>query len=277
VAPFKSLYEAAQKVVFDSSKRCAILLMPGKYSGNDNSYMQFGAPDSSTIPESGTIAIIGIGDVEISASNLNIYGKAVSGGRIYIQNITTDNSITVVGAGSVICLGRTYIGNLLIGQVELQLSSEARIASTDTATIRYLSELSYIGNKSTVPGVTAKDAIDRLNARKVRIAKVSLGDSGLEIESSSFDDVTAESSDGVDVYDLQQRDKVLVQGINQLRDRLRNIDAETVKANQIIAEEIQVSDLKINALTIGGFKLGIDVFGYLVVVDRDADITPQTT
>lgn len=269
VAPFKSLHEAAQKVTFDSSKRCAVLLMPGKYSGDDNSYMEFDGVDS------GTIAIIGIGDVELSASVLNIYGSAVSGGRVYLQNITTNNSIKVLYVGSVVCFGRTYIGKeLLIGQVELQLSSEARIASTDTQTIHYLSELSYIGNTSTVPGTTAKDALDRLNARRVRISKVSLVNSRLEIESSSFEDVTAESSSGVDIYDLRQRDRVMIQGINELRDGLRNINAETVKAQRIIAEEIQVGDLKMNALTLGGFKLSVDAFGYLVVLDGDADVTP---
>lgn len=269
VAPFKNLHEAAANVGFDGSKHCAILLMPGKYSGNDNAYMEFKQATA------GTVVIIGIGDVELATSILNIYGQAVSGGKVYLQNVSTNNSIQVYYSSSVMCLGRTYVGGkLLVGQITLKLSSESRIASTDARTVQYLSELSYIGNTSAVPGVTAKDALDRLDARKIRIAKLVLGESGIDVGGSSYEDLSATSDSGTDIYDLRKHDQAVVGGVRKLQDSLKNLVSETVTAKKIVADEIQVNSLKMNALTLGGYKLGIDAYGYLVILDGDSAITP---
>lgn len=264
VAPFKTLHEAAAKVGFDSTGRCAILLMPGRYSGNENAYMDFRGLGKF-------VAIIGIGACEISSSNLNIYG--VTGGQVFIQDVSSNNNVEVFYSSGVTCLGKTYIGGTLyVGQITLKLSSEARVASTNAKAIQYLSDDAHIGNTSNVPGATVKHALNRLHSRKIRVMKVSVGSSGLD--GSSFEDIIAGSDSGADVYDLRKHDEVFVKGLNKFVDATKNLVAESVTAKKIVADEIQVNSLKMNALTLGGYKLGIDTYGYLVILDGDADIKP---
>lgn len=266
VAPFKTLHEAASKVGFDSAGRCVVLLMPGKYSGNDNAYMDFRGLGKF-------VAIVGIGTCEISSGTFNIYG--VSGGQVFLQNITTNNNVQVYYSSGIACLGRTYIGGTLtVGQITLKLSSEARVNSTDAKAIQYLSDSDHIGNTSNVPGATVSKALDRLHSRKIRVTKASVGDSGIDIGSSSFEDIKADSDGSTDIYDLRRHDEVFIQGLNKISERMTNLVAETVTAKRIVADEIQVDSLKMNALTLGGYKLGIDTYGYLVVLDGDSEITP---
>lgn len=268
VAPFKTLHEAAQKVGFDSAGRCAVILMPGKYSGNENAYMDFRGLGKF-------VAIIGIGTCEISSGAFNIYGLA--GGKVFLQDISTNNNIQVYYSSEVYCLGRTYVGGTLsVGEITLKLSPEARVVSTDARAVQYLSDTDHIGNASNVPGETVSKALNRLHSRKIRIAKASAGDSGIDIGSSSYEDVSAESDGSLDVFDLREHDKELIKGINNLSKGMKNLVSETITAGRIVADEIQVKSLKMNALTLGGYKLGIDTYGYLVILDGGSDITPPS-
>lgn len=273
IAPFKSIHEAAEKfglqdtnLNVDSSGRCAIVLMPGIYKGNNNSRAEFSVSPSE-------VFLIGIGKCVLDVTTFTVTG--VNNANIFLQNLSTSSNITVRNAASVVCLGHVYVGAWLnVGSAALKLSDESRITSTDATNLSYLSEAAYVGNTSGVRGKTVSDALDRLGKRKIRVAKVKYESSRFDLESSSYSDISADSSGSCDIYDLRARDRVFIEGINDVIDKTKNIVAETVTATRIMADEVRAKTLRIDSLALGGYNLGIDTYGYLVVLDGDSEITP---
>ena len=123
-------------------------------------------------------------------------------------------------------------------------------------------------------GGTVDDALNRLHARKIRISKIEYGDSGFDVGSSSYIDISADSSGSGDIYDLRTMERILVSGINDVIAKSKNPVVGTLTANKVIADSIETMTLKMDALVLGGYKLSIDTQGYLVVIDGDATITP---
>ena len=267
VAPYADLHTAAANASYDEYGRCALLLMPGTYEGNVNATLAF----KVGVKE---VYIIGLGACYFTVSKLNI--GSVAGDDVYLQDIRIDSTIQVFDARSVTCLGRTYVGGeMLVGQTTpLRLSSESLITSTDSQVVSYLSEASRIGNTSEAKGSTVDEALTRLSRRRIRIGNITAGDSGFDFAESSYTDLTVDSSDDFDFYDFRKRDKVFVDGINRLVKLNKNIVAETVKAGEITADLVTTKKLKMDALVLGGYKLTIDTYGYLIVAPGDEEIVP---
>lgn len=277
VAPFKSISEAASN--FEPTEYAsraayiAFVLAPGDYG---DSLVAFGGTVRPL-----DVYIIGLGRCRLS-SNMTISGMASSessAGRsqsVILQNIVANGMVGVAGNPIVTCLGDTYVGTLTLGNTEstageLRLGSEARVSSTNAAVVSYLSEDDRIGNTSSVPGKTVKDAVSRIGKRKIRIAKITQGIAGFDI-ASSCSDVTAESSGSTDIYDLSKRDRLFAECVNSILEngKFENIRAGTVAATNVTADSISVKTLRMDALSLGGYRLEIDTYGYLVVADGSA-------
>ena len=291
VAPFKSIDSAAAAVKADSSGRCAILLMPGLYQATYNSIANF----SSNYPDAdgpSSVFIIGLGECVLDASTFNIDGIDSSGGgaTVVLKNICTDSNIKVYASAAVVCMGRTVVSGSIIAEAgsSVKLSSESRVAKAIVAEsspeqalpISYLSDSSHVGNDSNIPGDTVDKALNRLGSRKIRVANITFDDTGFHFDNDSFTDMPAEAvaspSGDFDIYDLRQRQKIFVDGINRLVKLNKNIVAESVTADTIRAGLIETDKLKMDALVLGGYKLTIDPYGYLVVADADTPITPPS-
>ena len=286
VAPFKTIDAAANASRADSSGRCAILLMPGFYQATYNSIAEFSKNYHGTaLPTS--VFIVGLGECVLDASVFNIGGVSANG-NVFLKNLRTNSSIKIASSATVVCLGTTYVGGSIQAGAgsSVKLSSEARVAKAIVSDsnpevdlpISYLSNSSHIGNDSEVPGSTVDKALNRLGSRKIRVANITFDDSGFYFDNDSFTDLPAEEvaspSGNFDIYDLRQRQKIFVDGINRLVKLNKNIVAESVTAGTIKADLVETKKLKMDALVLGGYKLTIDPYGYLVVVDADTPITP---
>ena len=271
IAPFKSLFEASEHYVPSAAAieggYAAFLLAPGEYSGDYGMNFALGTFQ----PQS--IYLIGLGDVKLDSSGFTISGLSATTGalpKVWLQNINTNGVITINGAASVTVLGKSFVNNLYptIEGSALFLSSESKVGSVglNFATIGYLSELSRIGNTSTVAGATAQDALNRLGGRKIRIAKAEGSGSTFDV-GSSFEDVSAESAGGFDVFDLQGRDRAFASAIRNLYTSLEDIKCNSIDAHTIVADSIKTKELRMDSLLLGGYRLSIDAYGYLVVVD----------
>ena len=276
VAPFKSIEEAAANFSPTSDakagKYVAFVLAPGKYDDSEIVFQSGMAPLS--------VYLIGTGECRFAD---NIRTLAVSGmssaidGRrplLFLQGVYMSGTVSVPVEPDAIVIGKSYIGELNIGSgSKLKLSSDSRVSSTDAGTVSYLSEDSRIGNTSGVKGDTVKDAVGRLGRRKVRISKITADSSGIDIDSSSFVDVSETSSSGYSfgVFDLRMHDRVLVESIKRLFDRGKNIVADSVTTKTVVADSIRTKELRMDSLAIGGYRLEIDAYGYLVVSDRSAN------
>jgi hypothetical protein len=277
VAPFKSIKEAAAnfKPTDDakSSKYIAFVLAPGKY---EDTKMQF-SPEQSPL----SVYLIGTGNC-IFASNITTFlisgMSSASGGRrprLFLQNIymAGEIAVDVFSGADTFVIGKTYVHQLSVGsESNLSIASDCRVDSTDAGTVVFLSEDSRIGNTSGVKGDTVKDAVGRLGRRKVRIPKITTDSSGLDINSSSFIDIseTSSSGDSFGVFDLRVRDRVLVESINRLFERSKNVVADSVSAKTVVADSVSTKELRMDSLALGGYRVEIDLYGYLVVSDRSA-------
>lgn len=269
VAPFRTIGAAAAAAKKDDSGRCALLLMPGRYPAAGNSTAQFSDSPAQ-------VYFIGVGECALGATTFNVGGLAY-GGAVFLTDVSTDSCIKAVNAATVTLLGRSYVGRLEVGaESHVRLSSEARVESTDSEHVSYLSEASRIGNDSSVPGKNVKEALDRIHGRKIRVLNVNAGDSGFSYDDSSYVDVEASSTGSGDAYDLRRLEKVIVDGINRFVERGKDIKAETVTADTIKAGIVEADKLKIDAMVFGGYKLTIDPYGYLVVADGDTPIEPPS-
>lgn len=270
VAPFRTIGAAAAAAKKDGSGRCALLLMPGRYPAAGNSTAQFSDSPAQ-------VFFIGVGECALGATTFNVGGLAY-GGAVFLTDISTDSCIKAVNAATVTLLGRSYVGRLEVGaESHVRLSSEARVESTDSEHVSYLSEASRVGNDSSVPGKNVKEALDRIHGRKVRVLNVNAGDSGFSYDDSSYVDVEAGSTGSGDVYDLRRFEKVIVDGVNRFVEKGKDIKAETVTADTIKAGVVEADKLKIGAMVFGGYELTIDPCGYLVVADGDTPIGPPSS
>lgn len=276
VAPFKSISEAAENFSPTSDaaagKYVAFALVPGKY---EDDVIQFPVGKSPL-----SLYFIGLGECRFSQSKLTIYGMSgtISGRKpvVFLQNVYMAGEIAMSTDSDAVVLGKSYIHVLSIGSGNtLSLASESRVDSTDAGTVSFLSEASRIKNTSDVHGVTVGDALGRLGRRKVRISNVTADSSGFDINSSSsYIDLSAESSGSSDIYDLRRRDRLFVEGINRLFKRGKDIVADSVTAKTVIADVVNTKELRMDALALGGYKLTIDTYGYLVVADGSQPLPP---
>lgn len=277
VAPFKSIQEAAANFVPTSDAisdgRIAIFLAPGTYSDSGIAF------DRSINPLE--VYFIGLGECKFGVNVTTVAITGISGPRdnrtprVVFQNIVTSGNISVDAAAEVVVIGKSRIHELLAASgASLLISSDSRVDSTGIDTVRYLSEAEWVGYSRRGPsdasfrdGTVARD-LDRLDRRRVRLANVTFDSSGFAIDSaSSYMDVFAGSSSGNDVFDLRFRDRQFVDGINELLRRGKNIVADTVDASYIHAGTLRADELRVDSITLGGYKLAIDTYGYLVVLD----------
>ena len=285
-APYKTLSEAASNFRPSASsqnlKTVAFILAPGIYGVEGNDSISFPMGWNVEYPTYGnpiSVYLIGLGgcrffgDVAVSGMDTS------SGQTLVLQNVDMGTkNLTVLGNATVVLLGKTYIGgSLSAGSTEidgtrvqenvgvLRLSADSYVGSPYANSIEYISNDSKIGNTSGVRGsATVKDALDRLDARKVRVARISGSGSGITAGSSY--DVSAESAGGFDVYNLSDRDRVLVAAIKRLYGKFANINAQTVTAVDIEATgTLKAKTLSIDVLKLGGYDIEIDNYGYLVV------------
>lgn len=275
VAPFKSIEEAAANFSptedAKSGKYVAFVLAPGKYEDTEMRFPSGRSPLS--------VYLIGTGNC-IFASNIttfSIYGmSSASGGRrpvLFLQNVYMAGEILVSTGADAVVIGKTYVHQLSVGSgSKVSIASDCRVDSTNAGTVAFLSEDSRIGNTSGVKGDTVKDAVGRLGRRKVRISKITADSSGIDIDSSSFVDIseTSSSGDSFGVFDLRMRDRVLVESIKRLFDRGKNIVADSVTANTVVADSVRTKELRMDSLALGGYRIEIDAYGYLVVSDGSA-------
>ena len=276
VAPFKSIEEAAANFSPTSDakagKYVAFVLAPGKYDDSEIVFQSGMAPLS--------VYLIGTGECRFSdnITNLVVSGiSSASGGRrpvLFLQNVYMKGEISVSTGADAVVIGKSYIHQLSVGSgSKLSLSSDSRVDSTDAGTVSYISEDSRIGNTSGVNGTTVKDALGRLGRRRIRVARLSGISSGIDTGSSSYMDIleTSSGSDSFGVFDLRVRDKVFVDAINRLFSERKNIVAESVTASSVVADSIKTKELRMDSLALGGYRIEIDTYGYLVVSDGSAN------
>lgn len=272
VAPFKSLEEAAANFAPTSDakagKYVAFVLAPGKYDDSEIVFPSGMAPLS--------VYLIGTGECRFAENitTLAVYGmsSAVNGRRplVFLQGIHISGTVAVPVEPDAIVIGKSYIGELTIGSgSKLTLSSDSRVSSTDAGTVAYISEDSRIGNTSGVKGSTVKDALGRLGRRRMRVVNLHETSSGIDADSSSYVDIVeaSHSGDSFGVFDLRSRDMVFVRCIKKLLGDKNNLIVDTVTANSVVADSVVAKDLRMDALSIGGYRLEIDRYGYLVVSD----------
>lgn len=276
VAPFKSIKEAAANFKPTSDAKAgryvAFLLSPGKY---DDSEIEF-SPGMSPL----SVYLIGMGECRFADNirTLAVYrmSSAVGGRRplLFLQSVYMSGNVSVSTGADAVVVGKSYIHQLSVGSgSKLSLSSDSRVDSTDAGTVSYISEDSRIGNTSGVKGTTVKDALGRLGRRRIRMARLSGVSSGIDTGSSSYMDVleTSSGSDSFGVFDLRARDKVFVDAINRLFSERKKIVAESVTAGSVVADSIKTKELRMDSLALGGYRIEIDTYGYLVVSDGSAN------
>ena len=257
-APFLNITEAVSN--FAERSCVAIMLCPGSYPDSDILFR--GSPSS--------VFLIGLGECRFMANQVVMYGLATIS-RVFLQNIVTDTTIRIPGDRSVFCFGNTSIGVLNVGSGgSVSLSAESRVFSTDAGSVSYLSEASNVGNTSTVAGATVEDALTRLNGRKIRVANITVGSSGFII-GSSYTDIDADSSGQFDIYDLSERERSLAAGVNKFTEHKDDIVVKTVTADTITADIVNARDFNTESIVLGGYRLAIDEYGYLVVLDGSDD------
>lgn len=279
ISPFKSISEAIANFSPTADAKnascLALMLAPGTYSDAIISFK-----NRKFAPK--YVFVVGTGECTFGASVFSFEGLSTSGkGRpaAFLQNVRM-STVSMQSGSDVVVLGKSSIGNLnFYGGTDgvLSLSAESRVDSTNASVVEYLADAFTVGNSGGhVKGNTVGDAIKRLGGRKIRVASVTAGSDGFDV-GSSFDDITAESSGDDEVYDLSERDRIIFEGINRLVSRGKDIVADSVTANVVKADSIRTKELKMDSLTIGGYRLSVDTYGYLVVNDASSSqpVTPD--
>ena len=287
-APYKTLSEAAEKfrpsLSSQSAKNVAFILAPGMYGVDGNTSVDFPQGWNEAFPLRGNpsnVYLIGIGGCRFS-NDIVVSGMDTSSGQtLVLQNVDIgSHSLTVLGNATVVLFGKTYVGgNLSAGSSDsggtrvqlnvgvLRLSADSYVGSPYANSIEYISKDATIANTSGVRGsATVREALDRLDARKIRFARIYGSGSGLTAGSSY--DVSAESAGGYDVYKTGDRDRALVDAIRNIYGKFENINAQTVTAVDIEATgTLTAKTLSIDVLKLSGYEVEIDNYGYLVVSD----------
>ena len=282
-APFKSLWEAARN--FEptaealASGYAAFILAPGEYEDIGMSFAS--SPLSGVL----TLYLIGIGEIRFAptVAQFSISGMAaepVSGRRpeVYIQNMYLGGNLTVASAADITLLGKTYVNVLSASAgATLRLSPESEVSQTSLpATL--LANTSRIRNASSVTGDTASAALDRLGSRKIRVARIGAPDpsspsSGLVVD-GTYEDIAAQSAGNFDFFDLRGHDSAILTAINDLYARLVDIKCNSVDAQSVVADVVKTKELQMDSLVMGGYRLAVDSYGYLVVMDG-SDTPPE--
>lgn len=273
-SPFISLEEAVAGFRLHggaATRGCAaFMLAPGKYLDSNVDFRQLASGGVSEL------CLIGLGKCNFSASRVLM--RLNDGVRLSIQGIVTSGTISLLCSGpEVTLLWNTEIHALSASSgMTVKIAPGARVDSTNAPTVTYLAEASKVVNDSQVVGDTVKGALDRLNARKVRVIRLSAGSSGFS-EGSSYDIGAGSSGGGYDFFDMRSRDRALADGLNRLIADLRNGNFDTVTANMVIADVVKTTELQMESLVLGGYRLEVDPYGYLVVSEAsDTPIRPPS-
>ena len=267
--PYATLGEAA------GSGADTIVLASGEYSETSVAFSQ---PDSSSGPFRSSVTIIALGECTFTASMVSFSGLRGSGCSITFQDITFNNGVRVPRNTTVTLLGKTRITRLEESSansddaaeepsLSLVLSPESFVSVSRPASISYLAASSRIANTSTVEGSTEEDALNRLNARKIRAARFKI-DGGV-VALDELQDIGAEASDEYDLYDLSALERSLVNIANSVYyksgdnivvgDIAASGDIMSVKS--IAAPEVVATE----SLLLSDVPLAVDENGYLIV------------
>ena len=266
VAPFVSLSEAAARFEQPegSSGTFVAILAPGEHSDTSVEFER-GFPSS--------VYVIGLGGGCTFVSGVRFSGL-LAGANVVLQGISTSEKITVsCDTPSVTCIGSTSIGELAApGSFSVFLSPDSRVYSTQGA-VTYLADAFHVGNAAragesspAVKGATVGDALERLGTRKIRVSNIGIGSSGIDIGSSSYADIPAVSGgSGFDIFDMRERDRALVNALNEAIARAETGQLNEITATTVNADVVNAREFHIDALTLGGYSLEVDNLGYLVV------------
>ena len=274
IAPFKSLYEASRRFGaadgLMQGENVAFVLASGEYSDSSVDF------DIGNNPSG--LFLIGLGECVFLQNQFWVTGVSASSGNptVCIQGIKFRNTLAINSSADVFVLGHSEVNTLNAnsGSV-LHLSCDSKVYSTSIDDVSYLSEASRVGysrrgdSSSSFPDGTVGKELDRLRKRKIRVSNITVGSHGFDV-GSSYSDVSEESSSGVDIFDMRGRDRELLEGINELFDKGKDIVAETVTAETVVADVINVKTLRMDSLALGGYRITIDMYGYLVVTDGSA-------
>ena len=290
-APYKSLQEAADGFTMSmeagnsSARHLALVLSPGTYPESGIIFSNHASRDQPL-----HLYIICLGKCRFTADVFTVGGMGnFNDGNITVvlQNFSSDHTVNVANDAVVTLLGDTYINvlsyNPVSCSVSLKLASEARVNATNIGNITYLSEATRVGYSRSetsygIPSGTVAKELYRLGHRKIRVSKISAESSGLEIGSSSYVDISADSDSGQDTFDLQTRDRIFVEAINRLYEREHELDIDAISATTITADVVKTKELQMDSLVIGGYKLTIDSYGYLVLMESsESPVEPPDT
>lgn len=269
VAPYGTIAEAAANSAARNGESLVIILSPGSHAGGTATFATY--PNGNRL---GRLYIIGLGLCSLTGS-LTIEGLA-SGAAVFFVDmyVSGNNTVTITSsAPHVSCLGSSQIGVLNGPQGDvnssLLLSPESRVSSTNIENIDFTADAEHIKYSNG----TVADTLDRLDARRIRIAKITAGSSGFVIDGSSY--LAAESGSSFEAYDLFNHDKRIVEGVNKYVKAGRNLDVDTITADKVTAGVVETDELKMSYLTLGGYRIEIDPYGYLVVTDSaDSPVAP---
>ena len=266
LAPFSSLATAAQKFVpTDSAKTSGYItfvLAPGKYDDNGMTFPSERRPSC--------VSILSLGECLFAAGTFTISNLA-DRSMVVFRDITTSASTNVIinAASDVYVVGRSYIRYLKANDgSNLSITAESKISEIGwTVATTYLANDKRIENTSCISGETVRDALDNIGTRTIVVSDVKF-DSG----SKKFTaDSTKEISESGNAYDLSAHDKILVEGINALFADTQDLNVNSINADTLTVDTANISTLNITALKLGGYKITIDTYGYLVVMDASEE------
>lgn len=275
IAPYKTIAEAAASIEPDDgdeeggysyATRCAIVLMPGKY---DDASIAFASSPAQAF-------IVCVGECVLGRNSVGISGMGV-GGSLTIHNVLASGNLTVSGCAKVVCSGTTTVSGILTVEdgASVALSPESSVASTNSTDVSYTGRASAVGNTSSVDGDTVAEALDALGGRAVRVANMTSDKDGFHYDANDYTDIkAAKDGQGKVVFDLRYKDAALAEGINRLVQMWKNPTVGTLTAETVNANTVKATVLELDAIRLGGYKLTIDQFGYLMVVDGSTPVTP---
>lgn len=264
LAPFSSLAAAAQRFApTDSAKtsgHLAFVLATGKYDDAEITFRDDFRPTC--------VSFVGTGKCTLAAGTFKINGLGASP-KVVFRNVETSavagTSVYVDAVAEIFVTGDSYISSLTARDGStLKLTSDARVGNVADWNATYLSDASRVSYKE---DSTVESAIDSLDSRKVVVSDVKFDSSAKKFTSSA----TKEISESGNAYDLSAHDKVFVEGINALFESSRDLDVDTLKADTITVDTANIGTLNITALKLGGYKITIDTYGYLVVLDASEE------
>jgi hypothetical protein len=228
----------------------------------------------SGLPANSKVTIIGLGKPVLSGRTVvNGLGGAP---LISLVDLKVQGEMVFGCNASAECLGSTEVAVLNAGNgfemAQLRLEASARVASTNAGGVVYIDETSRIANNSEVEGATAKDALNRLKGRRIKVTDATVGSNGLEYGSDRFIEAAPSgSSNSFDDFDLTEHDKSLIDAANEaFLHRGEDIDFDHITARTVEADSVVARSLDTDVLTIDGCRIRVDDYNYLVVDDSSS-------